>query len=67
VAEYTAPAWPDPARPQQVHLDITVDDINQAEQGVLALGASSLHYQGENWRVYADPAGKPFCLIWNAS
>jgi catechol-2,3-dioxygenase len=67
VAEYTAPAWPDPARPQQVHLDITVDDINQAEQDVLALGASSLDYQGENWRVYADPAGKPFCLIWNAS
>jgi len=19
---------------------------------------------GPNWRVYADPAGKPFCLVW---
>jgi catechol-2,3-dioxygenase len=67
VAGYTPPAWTDPAHPQQVHLDITVDDIDQAEKGVLALGACSLDYQGENWRVYADPARKPFCLIWNAS
>jgi catechol-2,3-dioxygenase len=67
VAGYTAPAWPDPAHPQQVHLDIAVDDIDQAEKGVLALGALSLDYQGEHWRVYADPAGKPFCLLWNAS
>jgi catechol-2,3-dioxygenase len=67
VAEYTAPAWPDPAHPQQLHLDITVDDIDQAEKDALALGASSLDYQGENWRVYADPASKPFCLIWNGS
>lgn len=64
VAGYTAPAWPDPARPQQVHFDLTVDDIDQAEKEVLALGARSLDYQGENWRVYADPAGKPFCLLW---
>ena len=67
VTGYTAPAWPDPAYPQQVHLDITVDDIDQAEKGVLALGATSLDYQSENWRVYADPAGKPFCLLWNVS
>jgi catechol-2,3-dioxygenase len=67
VAGYTAPAWADPARPQQVHLDIMVDDINQAEPGVLALGARSLDHHGENWRVYADPAGKPFCLLWTIS
>lgn len=67
VAGYTAPAWPDPAHPQQVHLDITVDDIDRAEKDVLALGARSLDYQGEDWRVYADPADKPFCLLWNAS
>lgn len=67
VAHYTAPAWPDPAHPQQFHLDVTVEDIDQAENGVFALGATSLNYQGENWRVYADPAGKPFCLVWNVS
>jgi len=30
----------------------------------LALGATRLPGDGENWRVYADPAGKPFCLLW---
>ena len=32
---------------------------------MLKLGATSLSYSGENWRVYADPAGKPFCLCWD--
>ena len=32
------PRWPDPAFPQQVHLDIHVDDIAAAEAKVLALG-----------------------------
>ena len=64
VAEYTAPAWPDPARPQQVHLDIAVDDPDRAEKEALALGARNLDYQGVDWRVYADPAGHPFCLLW---
>jgi catechol 2,3-dioxygenase-like lactoylglutathione lyase family enzyme len=53
------PTWPDPAVPQQVHLDVMVDDIAAAEPRVLALGASKLAGQG----VYADPAGHPFCLI----
>ncbi|MEK8107709.1 VOC family protein [Micromonospora sp. M12] len=26
------PAWPDPERPQQFHLDVTVDDIEAAER-----------------------------------
>ena len=54
------------AYPQQFHLDVTVHQIEAAEQGVLALGATPLDGEGENWRVYADPAGKPFCLLWNA-
>ncbi len=58
------PDWPDPARPQQVHLDITVDDIEAAEVKVLALGATRLPGQGDDFRVYADPAGHPFCLVW---
>jgi catechol 2,3-dioxygenase-like lactoylglutathione lyase family enzyme len=32
------PRWPDPAFPQQVHLDIHVDDITAVEAKVLALG-----------------------------
>jgi len=64
VAEYAAPRWPDPAHPQQVHLDVLVDEIESAEKAALELGATRLDGQGDNWRVYADPAGKPFCLMW---
>jgi catechol 2,3-dioxygenase-like lactoylglutathione lyase family enzyme len=52
------PTWPDPAVPQQVHLDVMVDDLEQAGRDVLALGARRLRDD-----VYADPAGHPFCLI----
>jgi catechol-2,3-dioxygenase len=65
VEDYTAPAWPDPARPQQLHLDITVPEIEAAERAALAIGATRLPGEGENWRVYADPANKPFCLLWD--
>jgi catechol 2,3-dioxygenase-like lactoylglutathione lyase family enzyme len=59
------PRWPDPDRPQQLHLDITVDDIEVAEARVLALGATRLPGGGDTFRVYADPAGHPFCLCWD--
>jgi len=58
--DYRPPAWPDPNRPQQVHLDVMVDDPAAAEPRVLALGAHRLP-GGDH--VYADPAGHPFCLI----
>ncbi len=60
-----APAWPDPERPQQFHLDVTVDDIESAEKAALALGARRLPGEGGGFRVYADPAGHPFCLCWD--
>ena len=64
VADYTAPRWPDPTHPQQVHLDVQVEyrEISALEERVVALGATRLPGEGENWRVYADPAGHPFCL-----
>jgi predicted enzyme related to lactoylglutathione lyase len=65
VEHYTAPRWPDPAHPQQMHLDVTVEDVDAAEEAALAIGATRLDGAGENWRVYADPAGKPFCLVWD--
>ena len=61
-----APDWPDPERPQQFHLDIRVADVEVAEPQVLALGARSLPGGGGDFRVYADPAGHPFCLVWDA-
>ena len=58
-AGHQPPSWPDPSVPQQVHLDVMVEDVAAAGPRVLALGATKL--DGES--VYADPAGHPFCLI----
>ncbi len=57
--DFQPPTWPDPAVPQQVHLDVMVEDPAAAGPRVLALGAAKLDGQD----VYADPAGHPFCLI----
>lgn len=62
VADYAAPRWPDPAYPQQYHLDVIVADLDAAERAVLALGATKVDAGGKTFRVYTDPAGKPFCL-----
>ncbi|MFS8204419.1 VOC family protein [Streptomyces sp. CWNU-52B] len=61
---YVPPKWPSPEASQQIHLDLTVEDLDAAEAAVLALGAKVLDAEtgGESWRVYADPAGHPFCL-----
>jgi catechol 2,3-dioxygenase-like lactoylglutathione lyase family enzyme len=64
VTDYTAPRWPDPAHPQQFHIDVDVTDIGEAEPKVIALGAEPLGGGGDQFRVYADPAGHPFCLCW---
>jgi catechol-2,3-dioxygenase len=62
VSEYNPPRWPDPAYPQQAHLDISVDDLDAGEARALELGASRLEGGGSTFRVFADPAGHPFCL-----
>jgi catechol 2,3-dioxygenase-like lactoylglutathione lyase family enzyme len=62
VSDYNPPRWPDPTRPQQAHLDITVDDLDAGETGVLELGAARLDAGGERFRVFTDPARHPFCL-----
>jgi catechol 2,3-dioxygenase-like lactoylglutathione lyase family enzyme len=66
VTDYNPPRWPDPAAPQQLHLDVFVTDVDTAEQRVLAIGGQRLPGSGENWRVYADPAEHPFCLVYEA-
>ena len=65
--DHVPPAWPDRSRPQQLHLDIEVDDIERAETQVLALGARRLPDPPDvgHFRVYADPAGHPFCLVFS--
>lgn len=56
--DHRAPTWPEPAVPQQVHVDVMVEDVEAAAPRVLELGARRL--SGD---VFADPAGHPFCLI----
>jgi len=63
VEDYAPPQWPGQQVPQQMHLDVIVDDLDAAEAAVLELGATKHDYQpGTNFRVFLDPAGHPFCL-----
>ena len=63
VADYTPPRWPGQDVPQQTHLDVVVDDLDEGETAVLALGATKAEHQpGKTFRVFLDPAGHPFCL-----
>jgi hypothetical protein len=68
--DFAPPTWPTGERPQQFHLDLTVDDVEAVEPAVLALGATKHAVQpgeaeGGSFRVYLDPAGHPFCLCWD--
>ncbi|MET8311924.1 MULTISPECIES: VOC family protein [unclassified Micromonospora] len=63
---YTPPTWPTQDLPQQMHLDVIVDDLDAAEAAVLDLGATKHpHQPGTSFRVFLDPAGHPFCLCMN--
>ena len=63
--EKTVIDCPDPAYPQQMHLDIRVSDAGQAEQELLALGATRVPGERETgFRVFTDPAGHPFCIVF---
>jgi predicted enzyme related to lactoylglutathione lyase len=63
---YTPPVWPTQDPPQQMHLDVIVDDLDTGEAAVLDLGATKhSHQPGESFRVFLDPAGHPFCLCVN--
>jgi catechol 2,3-dioxygenase-like lactoylglutathione lyase family enzyme len=63
VEGYRAPVWPGQEMPQQMHLDVIVDDLDVGEAAVLELGATKHEHQpGTSFRVFLDPAGHPFCL-----
>jgi len=63
VEDYRPPVWPDQDVPQQMHLDVVVDDLDAGEAAVLELGATKHDHQpGTSFRVFLDPAGHPFCL-----
>ena len=57
--------WPDEASAKRFHLDLQVDDLDDATERLCALGASQPDFQpGDGrWRVLLDPDGQPFCLV----
>lgn len=60
---FLPPDWPSQEAPQQMHIDVDVDDLDAAEAAVLDLGATKHEHQpGTTFRVFLDPAGHPFCL-----
>lgn len=63
--DYARPTWPAGPGDQQMmmHLDIEVDDLDNAGAHAVATGATLAEYQPQDHvRVYLDPAGHPFCL-----
>lgn len=64
VRDHVAPSWPGSGQLQQMHLDVSVDDLDHAVTGAVALGARQADHQAapRTWRVLIDPAGHPFCL-----
>jgi hypothetical protein len=62
--------WPEGPVPQQLHLDLTVPttaDLDAQHERALVLGADLLEDLSDDpqepLRVYADPAGHPFCIF----
>jgi hypothetical protein len=64
IENYRMPSWPDGNVPKQMHLDLAVDDLVQAEVEAIRLGAVRAEVQPaqDRYLVFADPAGHPFCL-----
>ncbi|WFE54274.1 VOC family protein [Micromonospora sp. WMMD1155] len=62
--------WPKNDVPQQLHLDLTVESVDELlvqHERVLRLGGrlrfDRIEDPDEPLRVYADPAGHPFCVF----
>lgn len=70
VPSLTPTTWPDHAVPQQLHLDLMVDDVDELDavhERVLGLGGTLRLDRSDDpqepLRVYADPAGHTFCVF----
>jgi catechol 2,3-dioxygenase-like lactoylglutathione lyase family enzyme len=62
---YVPPVWPaEPGKQlMMMHLDVAVDDLDEAVAAARELGATLAAYQPQDdVRVLLDPAGHPFCL-----
>ena len=70
VDDLPASTWPEAEIPQQLHLDLTVGDIDELavqRDRAVALGATVLLDRSadadEPLYVFGDPAGHPFCIF----
>lgn len=61
--DYRRPSWPDDGH-KQFHLDLAADDVPQACDRLVELGATKPEQQpgGDRWTVLLDPAGHPICV-----
>jgi len=64
VPDYRPPTWPGGDTPKHIHLDLAVQNLDEAEAEALRLGARKAENQPgpDRWRVFLDPAGHPFCF-----
>jgi catechol 2,3-dioxygenase-like lactoylglutathione lyase family enzyme len=70
VAKLSRVTWPEGPIPQQLHLDLTVQTVQELDaqhERAMSLGATLLRDRADDaeepLRVYADPAGHPFCIF----
>lgn len=67
VPGYQPPPWPGELGEHHVHFDLLVNDLGDASLAVEGAGARPLsevmNPGPKAWRIYADPAGHPFCLV----
>ena len=64
-ANYRRPAWPsvDGEQISTQHLDVGVDDLDEAVEWAIECGATLADFQpAKSHRVMIDPEGHPFCL-----
>ncbi len=66
--DHQPPGWPNVHGTKQFHLDLAVDELDEAVTACVDLGASFPDEQpGQTWRVLLDPSGHPFCLTLAAN
>lgn len=63
-SDYQAPTWPGNERGIQIHLDLSVADLQPAVEYALSIVATNSPVQySKHWHILLDPAGHPFCLV----
>ena len=53
IDDYQRPSWPEGQPPKQFHLDLSVENLDEAEAAAVGLGATKSDHQPEpdRWRV----------------